>query len=108
MVKAPEEIDRIIKLYISKLKEMDIHIECVMLYGSYATGQAREESDIDLIVISNDFEDMDIRERLEALGMAAARIMQPVQARGYTPDEIESSDKSSFLAEALERSKIAA
>jgi len=67
---------------------MGIHAESVMLYGSYAAGLAREGSDIDLIVISKDWETLSRRERLELLGIAAARIMEPVQAQGFTPKEV--------------------
>lgn len=84
---------------------MGIAVERVILFGSYAKGLAREESDIDLIIVSRDFEGMNLRERLEILGIAAARIMQPIQSKGYTPDEIESKDKNQFLQEALENSK---
>jgi hypothetical protein len=51
-------------------------------------GTAREGSDIDLIVISKTWEKFSIRERLEILGVAAARILEPVQAQGFTPTEI--------------------
>lgn len=108
MVKTGREIEEIIKKYVSKLAEMGIEVELTMLYGSYAKGQAREDSDIDLIVVSRDFAGMNIRERLETLGIAAARILEPVQARGYTPEEMESEEKESFLAEILAHSKRAA
>jgi len=108
VVKTGQEIAGIIKRYISKLREMNIRVEHAMLYGSYAKGQAREDSDIDLIIVSRDFEGMNIRERLEILGIASARIMQPIQAKGYTPQEMESKEKDAFLVEVLEHSKIAA
>lgn len=69
---------------------MGIHAEEIMLFGSQVTGSAREGSDIDLIVISNDWENLNQRERLELLGIAAARILEPVQAQGFTPAEISS------------------
>jgi hypothetical protein len=61
-----------------------------------------------LIIISSDFEGKNIRERLELLGIASARIMEPVQALGLTPEEIDSHDKSSFIKEVLEYGKAAA
>ncbi|MEK6715358.1 MAG: hypothetical protein AABY43_04885 [Candidatus Omnitrophota bacterium] len=45
---------------------------------------------------------MNLRERLEVLGIAAARIMKPVEAKGYTPQEIEMTQEASFLKEVLE------
>ncbi|MBI5075753.1 MAG: nucleotidyltransferase domain-containing protein [Nitrospirae bacterium] len=108
MVKTGQEIEEIIKQYTSKLADLGMEVERVILFGSYAKGHPREDSDIDLIVVSKDFEKMNIRERLEILGIASARIMQPIQAKGYTPQEMGSKEKDSFLAEVLENSKIAA
>ncbi len=68
---------------------MGIHPERILLYGSQATGTAREGSDIDLIVISKDWKKYNHRERLELLGVASARILEPVQAQGFTPNEIK-------------------
>jgi hypothetical protein len=31
---------------------------------------------------------LNLRERLEVLGVAAARLLVPIQAREYTPDEM--------------------
>jgi hypothetical protein len=108
LVKTGQQIEEIIKQYTSKLIDLGIGVERVILFGSYAKGHPREDSDIDLIVVSEDFESMNIRERLEVLGIASARIMQPIQAKGYTLQEMESKDKDSFLTEVLAHSKIAA
>lgn len=104
MVKTGQQIEEIIKQYTSKLAELGIGVERVILFGSYAKGHPREDSDIDLLVVSKDFERMNIRERLEILGIASARIMQPIQAKGYTLQEMESKEKDSFLSEVLEHS----
>ena len=48
-----EKLNKIVFDYISKLKGK-INIEKVILYGSYANGNATELSDIDLLIISND------------------------------------------------------
>ncbi len=108
MDKTGQKVERIIKRYIEALKMLGVKPERVILYGSYAQGRAREDSDIDLIVVSKDFEGKNLRERLEILGIAAVHIMQPVQAQGYTPEEIDSDDKSSFIKEVLKYGKIAA
>ncbi len=84
-----------------KLKKLGINAEKIILYGSYAKGNPREESDIDLIVISKDFEKLNLRERLEILGLAAGRILEPIEALGYTKKEIESKGKESFVGEIL-------
>ena len=67
---------------------MGIRSEQVLLFGSQAKGTAHEGSGIDLLIISSAWAPYGERERLELLGIAAARILELVQARGATPDEI--------------------
>jgi predicted nucleotidyltransferase len=88
MAQTTPELEQIIRRFQQQLEKMGIHTEQVMLYGSQAAGSAREGSDIDLIVISNDWKNLNQRERLELLGVAAARILEPIQAQGFTPAEI--------------------
>jgi predicted nucleotidyltransferase len=108
MVKTGHEVNEIIKKYKKSLATLGINTEKIILYGSYAYGKAGEGSDIDLIVVSSDFVDKNIRERLELLGIASARIMEPIQAQGYTPGELQGKDRSSFIQEILEYGKVAA
>ena len=91
----------IVKEYKKALQELGINVKRVILYGSFARGRQREDSDIDLVVVSDDFERMDLRRRVELLGIAAARIMKPIEARGYTPKELEMATQASFLKEVL-------
>lgn len=102
MHEAGFQIEEIIKAYKQVLMALGINVERVILYGSYASGNQREDSDIDLVIISKDFRKMNLRERLEVLGIAAARIMEPVEAKGYTPEEIQITQEASFLREVLE------
>jgi len=101
MYKGRSQIKRIIAFYIQTLHKLGIKVERVILYGSYVRGEQKRESDIDLVVISRDFEKMSLRERIELLGIAAARIKEPIEARGYTPEEIENASPASFLKEVL-------
>ena len=45
----------LIKKYIVRLKENNISVERVLLFGSYIKGTSREDSDIDIAVISSAF-----------------------------------------------------
>jgi len=45
----------LIKKYIVRLKENNICVEKVLLFGSYIKGTPREDSDIDIAVISSAF-----------------------------------------------------
>lgn len=76
---------------------MNIRCERIWLFGSQADGTAHEGSDIDLIVVSPDLTFYDQRTRLERLGVAAGRILEPIQAQGLTPEEITSHRMSPFI-----------
>ncbi len=51
-----DQIKSIIKQYIKIIKQHKIEINKIFLFGSYARGTATEDSDIDIAIISNDFE----------------------------------------------------
>jgi hypothetical protein len=82
---------------------MGIRAESVFLFGSHARGEPREGSDIDLVVVSPDFRDKNLLERAEILGVAAARILEPIQALGVTPEEVTARPRAPFLDEVLTR-----
>src|SRR5438034_944856 len=105
MAKTASELDDIISRFRDEIEKMGIRCEECLLFGSQARGTAQEWSDIDLIVISPDWAGYNERERLEMLGIAAGRIMEPIEAQGFTPDEIANHELTSFweyvLAEAV-------
>ena len=96
-----QKIKKIVSQYKKALLALGIRVERVILFGSFAKGNPRKDSDIDLLVISNDFQKFNLRERLEILGIAAVRIMKPIEAKGYTLKEIQNVAPVSFLQEAL-------
>ncbi|RMG03539.1 MAG: nucleotidyltransferase domain-containing protein [Nitrospirae bacterium] len=102
MVKTEDEIKEITDKFKAELISLGITPSKIFLYGSYAEGMPREDSDIDYIVISNDFKGMNIRERLEILGLAAVRVFEPIEALGYTEDEIKSGH-GTFVSEILKK-----
>lgn len=106
MVKAAPELKQVIKRYRLQLQKMGIRPTRVLLYGSQAAGAAHEGSDIDLIVISDDWEKYNHRQRLELLGIAAARILEPVQAQGFTPDEIKFKKVSPFWQQIIKEQAV--
>lgn len=101
MRKTRSQVEEIINKYKEMLEKLGVNSGRAILYGSFAKGNPREDSDIDLIIVSEDFRRMNLRKRLEILGIAAARIMEPVEAKGYTPEEIGRFSRSSFLEEVL-------
>jgi len=79
-----------------RLRETGLNIDKIILFGSQANGEATEESDIDIIVISEDFRDKDIfkRARLtkEAEISTIRKFMIPFDIITMTPEEFESGD----------------
>jgi predicted nucleotidyltransferase len=80
---------------------MGIRCERMLLFGSQASGTAHEGSDIDLFVISPDWAPYSERERLEMLGIAAVRLLEPIQARGATPEELATRQLAPFWEQVL-------
>ena len=78
----------------------------VILFGSRARGNELKNSDIDLIVISEDFREMNFFERLELLELKWEYAI-PIEALGYTPQEYdEMSRYIGIVAEAGKYGKV--
>lgn len=105
MFKKRQKIKKIVDKFKNELKNLGINAERIVLFGSYIKGNPREDSDIDLIVISDDFENLNLRERLEILGLAAGKVFEPIEALGYTKKEIETKE-SSFINEILKSASV--
>lgn len=75
------------------IKQRGINIERVVVFGSYARGQEKKGSDLDIIIISRDFEGKDIFERLEIVrGLHREfvdKTIMPADIMYYSPTEWE-------------------
>ncbi len=83
---------RIIFDYGKALEAEGVKPQKIILFGSYSTGTQHEGSDIDLVVISEDFADKDYWERIDVLAAAIVRVFEPIEATAMTPQEWESGD----------------
>ena len=92
-----KEVLSIVREYKKELEARGIKVKRILLFGSYAKGEAEKDSDIDLLIISDDFKNMDLWERLTFLGRARAKIKKPMEILGYTEEELAQQDKASFL-----------
>ena len=79
------------------LQAAGVTVQKIILYGSYASGRQREDSDIDLVVISEDFQGKGYWERIELLSTAIYKVFKPIEAVAMTPQEWQSDD--SFIAD---------
>jgi uncharacterized protein len=67
-----------------------VHVERMILFGSHATGHAREWSDIDLVVISPHFAGRGLWDRIKWTAPAIREADAPIEAVYMTPQEWES------------------
>jgi predicted nucleotidyltransferase len=96
-----KEINSIIKEYRKKLEDLGIIAKKIILYGSYASGNPKVNSDLDLVIISNDFKDMDLWERLCLLGRARIDIQRPMEILGFTEREFARKNKGTFIGDEI-------
>jgi len=67
---------KVIRKFVKALKQEGIAVDRVILYGSYATGKTRPDSDIDVAVVSKNFG----KDRVEE-GMLLFRIAGKIDPR---------------------------
>lgn len=103
MVLSPLEVRDQIQRYVAVTRR-HVRIERVLLYGSYAYGTPRGESDIDLAIVSPDFSKMGRLERLELLErlawVAKTHKIEPV---GFTDEELRDAGNTNVLSEIRDR-----
>jgi len=100
------KINRLADSVVKSLAEKGILVKCLILYGSYARGNPKSYSDIDIAVISSFFEGKGILKRQELLGEALYDLGEPIEALGYTPQEYKKPPALSFLSEILSTGKL--
>lgn len=105
MARKKNNVKKITEDYIKNFPP-NIKVKGVFLFGSYATGKIREESDIDIAVISPDFKEIPFIKRLELLSKLRKSKMSrsaPMDIIGYTPEEFKNIDKESIIMRRAKR-----
>jgi len=88
------EVLDIIKRFKNAIESKGIKINKLILYGSYAKGSSERHSDIDLVVISEDFKGKNFWERIDILTDAIYEVFEPIEAIAMTPEEWEQGDST--------------
>ena len=80
-----------------------IHVDRAVLFGSHARNEAREDSDIDLAIISDDFRDMNIWERIRLLARVSVMVDSRLELKGFSRETYENPPEASMLKEIKSR-----
>jgi uncharacterized protein len=94
-------VEQVIAQYRSALAPT-IRVKEIILFGSHLEGTATEDSDVDVIVISEDFATLTEDERLDILEDVAEVVAPLIHPWGFTPKEINQASKLTTLGYARE------
>jgi len=83
---------KILSRFKKALESKGTKINKMILFGSYAIGKYKEGSDIDVIVISEDFGGKGYWERIDILSDAIYEVFEPIEAVAMTPEEWEKKE----------------
>jgi len=76
------------------LVDIGLNVDKIIVFGSQVKGTAREDSDIDIVIVSEDFRGKDIFERAKLTGkpevLTIREFMVPLDIITMTPEELES------------------
>lgn len=104
MALSEDKVDQIVHGFIDRLRR-EIPVKEVILFGSYARGNAKEHSDIDLAIISDWFRGRPNIENMQFLSKLAARYNSLVEALPFTEEEYSNLDSRTFLASIVKSGK---
>ena len=101
-----EQLNNIIDNYISKLKQK-INIEQIILYGSYANGNAHEWSDIDLYIVSKDLPENELKGTNGFhLDCMVEKFDPRLEVIGINPNQLKDPIEKSFFKEVKTKGKL--
>jgi len=93
---ARAEIGKVVEILRDAFEKKGIKVSQIVLFGSQARGTAGEESDIDLVVISEDFAGKDLFQRAEITGdvhwEVVKKVLVPLDIIAMTFEEWERGD----------------
>ena len=89
-------ITKNLKSYLAKLSKF-VSIDEAYLFGSSSTETTKEDSDIDLLILSRDFSKYDPDTRLKIIYRASSGFPFDLHAYGVTPEEYASASPLTTL-----------
>jgi predicted nucleotidyltransferase len=105
MVATTLELKEAVEDFIRRL-EKGIRVEAAILYGSHINGQPHEWSDIDLAIISPDFEGRTRPERQRIISKLTFERVSRIEPLGYASSEYHNPGRHSFLGEIMRTGRV--
>jgi predicted nucleotidyltransferase len=97
-----------VRYFEERLKANNVSVSKIILFGSQIRGNVSAESDVDIVLISRDFEKKNIYKRLEMIKKAEIetikKFMIPLDIIMMTPEEFNSG--SSLVSEFAKNGKV--
>jgi predicted nucleotidyltransferase len=97
-----QSVIEVVRKFVEELRRNRFRISEVRLFGSYANGRARPESDIDLAVISEDFTGDRFGDRRKIVPLRR-KIDNRIEPVPFRPDDF---NNGGMLAEEIKRTGI--
>ena len=89
-------IDEVIVFLKQALNQYGIHVDSIALFGSALTDNMNNDSDIDLIIISSDFTNLDLFERAKMTMKPETETLRkfkiPMDIINLSPEEYKNSN----------------
>ena len=102
MVLTNDQVNEQLRRFYEEVRQ-HVPVQAFILFGSYACGNPRPWSDIDVAVISPAWQEMSRQERLTLLGRWAWNAGTLwIEAVGYTPEEFAQAVPGSFVGDIRE------
>ena len=98
MAQITEEINIKIRKFINYPEKTGIHIETAILFGSYSKGLQNKWSDIDLALVSNDFEGSRFNDNMKLM-KTVLKVNSDIETHPFRPEDF--SIENPFVAEIL-------
>ena len=99
MAKIPDRVRKIIDSYLKSLRDNHVPIEQAVLFGSYAQGQYKEWSDIDIALVSEIFEGKRFEDRGKIRRINLS-VSSDLEVLPYRPEDFMPADP--FVREIME------
>jgi len=92
-----KQIQQSLNIFTNRVKKQ-FQPQQIFLFGSYARGEANEYSDVDMLVVSEQFSDIPEDERFDELYDLTKGLYPDFYVYGFTPKELAQASPLTSLA----------